>query len=122
MGTGKTLLLVGTFGLLATPPATAQSYYYPAKGQDSALQARDQAECANWATQQTGFVPGAPPPAQAPQGGVLRGGARGAAVGAVGGAIGGNAGKGAAIGAATGGVIGGIRRTNQQRSASAQQQ
>src|ERR1700743_2881499 len=102
MGAIKKLLLTGSFVALTIPVAAAQSFYYPSRGQDSAQQAKDQSECGAWATQQSGYVPGAPPPAQAPQGGVLRGGARGAAIGAIGGAIGGNAGKGAAIGAATG--------------------
>ncbi|HEY1983576.1 MAG TPA: glycine zipper family protein [Xanthobacteraceae bacterium] len=117
----KKVLLVGVCAL-AAPGVVAQSYYYPSRGQDASLQSKDHAECGSWATQQTGFVPGAPPPAQAPQGGALRGAGRGAAIGAVGGAIGGDAGKGAAIGAATGGLIGGIRRRDQERSAASQQQ
>src|SRR5213593_3208138 len=112
--------------LLATGTAWGQSFVYPQKGQTPQRQAQDQSECQAWATQQTGINPGmtmaqAPPPAQAPQGGVLRGGARGAAVGAVGGAIGGDAGKGAAIGAATGALVGGVRRREERRSAEAAQ-
>ena len=55
-------------------------------------QGRDESECRNWATQQTGIYPNQAPPAYygnsnqqgAP---VVRGAARGAAVGAVGGAM-----------------------------------
>src|SRR5262245_56816890 len=77
---------------------------YPAAGQSTDQQARDESECRNWATQQTGVYPNQAPPADYgnsyDQGSpVVRGAARGAALGAVGGAIGGDAGKGAAIGA-----------------------
>ena len=111
--------------LFTSGAAWGQTFVYPQKGQTPQRQAQDQAECQAWATQQTGVNPGMPmaqaPPAQAPQGGVLRGGARGAAVGAVGGAIGGDAGKGAAIGAATGAMLGGMRRRDQVRQQEAQQ-
>jgi len=96
---------------------------YPAKGQSPEQQNRDRYDCHTWAVQQTGFDPTkpqttqAPPPQQAPQGGVVRGAARGAAVGAVGGAIAGDAGKGAAVGAATGGMIGGMKKRDQQAQA-----
>jgi hypothetical protein len=116
------VLLAFILSLLAAAPSAAQTYFYPTKGQDQARQSQDRSECHGWAVQQSGFDPGAPPPAQAPRGGVVRGGARGAAVGAVGGAIGGDAGKGAAIGAATGGLIGGMRRADQNRQIQAQQQ
>ncbi len=112
--------------LFTSGAAWGQTFVYPQKGQTPQRQAQDQGECQAWATQQTGINPGmpmaqAPPPAQAPQGGVLRGGARGAAVGAVGGAIGGDAGKGAAIGAATGAMLGGMRRRDQVRQQETQQ-
>ena len=112
------------------PLAAAQSsdfIVYPAKGQSSAQQRRDRAECHVWAVDQTGFDPSTanPPPStittttqqgQAVGSGALaRGAARGAAVGAVGGAIGGNAGKGAAIGAGTGALIGGMRHREATR-------
>jgi hypothetical protein len=110
--------------MLSCGPVWGQPFIYPQKGQTPQQQAKDQAECQQWATQQTGGMQmaQAPPPAQAPQGGVVRGGARGAAVGAVGGAIAGDAGKGAAIGAASGAMIGGMRRRDQQRQQDAQQQ
>jgi Glycine-zipper domain len=116
-------------GLLAvdvTAAAHAQSapIVYPGAGQSMDQQARDESECRNWATQQTGIYPNQAPPAYygnsyqqgAP---VLRGAARGAALGAVGGAIGGDAGKGAAIGAGVGATAGLIRR-NQARRQEAQ--
>ena len=101
----------------------AQPYIYPNKGQSASQQAKDQAECGNWAKQQSAFDPAAPqkasappPTPGAPMGGVLRGGARGALGGLAIGAIAGNAGKGAAIGAAAGGLLGGMRRVDQVRS------
>ena len=113
--------------------ASAQGLFiYPQQGQSPDQLKRDKYECHGWAVQQSGFDPMnaqaptgsayAPPPAEAPQGGIVRGGARGALLGAVGGAIGGNAGKGAAIGAATGALFGGMRRRDQRRRQQAQQQ
>lgn len=97
-------------------------FVYPEKGQSQEQQNQDEGACMVWARQQTGFDPAqgfqptsAPPPQEAPRGGLVRGGARGAAVGAVGGAIGGDAGRGAAIGAASGALIGGMRRRDQVR-------
>jgi len=107
------------------PLANAQSapIVYPGAGQSMDQQARDESDCRNWATQQTGVYPYQAPPTYygdtntgAP---VLGGAARGAAVGAVGGAIGGDAGKGAAIGAGVGATAGLIRK-NQQRRQQAQ--
>ena len=121
MGRRNPLLALCVFALVVADHASAQTYFYPSRGQDQSLQSRDRAECGNWAYQQTGFSPNALPPAPAPQSGALRGATRGAAVGAVGGAIGGDAGKGAAIGAATGGLIGGMRRADQSRQVQAQQ-
>jgi hypothetical protein len=106
-------------------PALAQSapIAYPGAGQSMEQQGRDESECRNWATQQTGVYPYQAPPTYyggsstgAP---VLGGAARGAAVGAVGGAIGGDAGKGAAIGAGVGATVGLIRK-NQNRRQQAQ--
>jgi hypothetical protein len=97
---------------------------YPGAGQSMDQQGRDEAECRNWATQQTGVYPNQAPPAyygnSYQQGAPVLGGvARGAALGAVGGAIGGDAGKGAAIGAGVGATAGLIRR-NQARRQEAQ--
>ena len=78
----------------AAPAATAATapalYFYPAQGQNEALQDRDRFECYRWARQQTGTDPGMAPlrvPASAAQ--------RPAAPGA-----------GVAVGAITGSVIG----------------
>lgn len=108
----------------------AQDFYvYPAKGQSDEQTEQDKFQCYSWAKQNTGFDPmqqptasSAPPPQEAPQGGVGRGAVRGAGVGLVGGAIAGDAGKGAAIGAVTGGLIGGMRRRDQQSRQEQQQQ
>lgn len=109
-----------------TAGAQAQSapIVYPGAGQSMDQQARDESDCRNWATQQTGVYPNQAPPAyygnsyQQPAP-VLGGAARGAAIGAVGGAIGGDAGKGAAIGAGVGATAGLIRK-NQARRQEAQ--
>jgi hypothetical protein len=118
--------IAGLLAADATTTAQAQSapIVYPGAGQSMDQQARDESDCRNWATQQTGVYPNQAPPAYygnsyqqgAP---VLGGAARGAAVGAVGGAIGGDAGKGAAIGAGVGATAGLIRR-NQARRQEAQ--
>src|SRR5690349_6507918 len=101
---------------------------YPAKGQSSTQQSKDDAECYAWAKQNTGIDPGAvastPPPQQtgpAVGGGQrLRGAARGAAGGAAIGAIAGDAGAGAGIGAIAGTMVGG-RQARQQQDARNQQ-
>jgi len=113
-----TVLLLSVAGWLAASPVDAGQYVYPAKGQSSARQARDESECYVWATKQTGFDPAKPAPA--PVSGdtkVTGSGARvvGGAVGAViSGASGGSAGTGALIGAAGGGIT---RRVRARRAA-----
>lgn len=104
---------------------------YPARGQSSAKQSKDEGECHVWARNKTGVDPAAlaanPPPQES--GSTLGGGerARGAARGALGGAaigaITGDAGKGAGVGAVAGTMVGGHRaRENQAaRNQSAQQ-
>ena len=87
-------------------------YVYPQRGQSPQQQQRDENECSNWATQQTGYRPSGS--SSSGGGGVLRGAARGAGIGAIGGAIGGDAGTGAAVGAAVGGISGGIRNHDEQ--------
>jgi len=127
-----------------TLAASAGVFAYPAKGQKPDQQAKDEAECYNWAKQQSGYDPMSPPaapaPAQAAQstgpvadGSRARGALRGAAAGAIIGEVADNdAGKGAAIGA-TAGVLAGGRQSRmaqaqtqqqaqQQAQASAQQQ
>lgn len=119
------------FPILASAPAVAQQIIYPAKGQTVEQQQKDEAECYEWAKQQTGYDPAqaahyAVPPSQQSAGGERLGGAaRGAAGGAIIGAIAGDAGKGAAIGAVGGTLLGGSRQRRQQAEydqAAAQQQ
>jgi predicted lipid-binding transport protein (Tim44 family) len=104
---------------LAAASWAAHPYVYPAKGQTTEQQQKDQYECHEWAVQQTGFDPSQPVEQSMPRSGLLGGAARGAALGAVGGAIGGDAGKGAAIGAAVGGLATVMR---DRRANEAQQQ
>ena len=103
-------------------PAFAQQFVYPAKGQSPEQQKKDEAECATWATQNTGVDPSkpkqtasAPPPATTPTGVTPGAGARGAARGAIVGGKVGDAGAGAAAGAAAG-------RAQSRRQNAAQQQ
>jgi len=103
---------------------------YPSKGQTPEQQAKDKAECSQWAASQTGSAAGMAAPttstyAPPPRGQIVGGAARGAALGAVGGAIAGDAGTGAAAGAAMGGTAGAIgrrrgRRERRQLQANAQ--
>lgn len=126
--------------LIAAPNASAQQVFaYPKAGQSQEQQARDQAECHQWAVGQTGYDPSRPPPppigGYAPPppppsssggilglgdggmfggGGLLGDAATGAALGAAGGALAGSAGKGAAIGSLGGALIGGVRRQSRE--------
>ena len=45
-----------------TLAASMKLSVYPAKGQSSTVQGKDEAECYNWSKQQTGFDPANPPP------------------------------------------------------------
>jgi hypothetical protein len=111
-------------GLCMACTAMAQKpLAYPAKGQSSQQQSRDDGECYVWAKQNTGIDPAVvaqtpPPQATGPAvgGGERAGGAlRGAAGGAIIGGIAGDAGEGAAVGAVVGTMAGGRRaRQNQQ--------
>lgn len=100
---------------------------YPAKGQSSATQNKDEGECYAWAKKSTGIDPTAvasAPPSQ--QGGStgggerMRGAARGALGGAAIGAIAGDAGTGAGAGAVAGTMVGG-HRARQNQAARGQQ-
>jgi Glycine zipper len=127
MKSWTTAIVVGLVACALVSVAQAEIYVYPKPGQSQDAFQKDQYECHNWAKQQTGFDPAAPPQtAAAPppqQGGAVHGAARGAAVGAVGGAIAGDAGKGAAVGAAVGGTSGAMRQNrNNRASAQASQQ
>jgi hypothetical protein len=112
------MLLAATAWLAAVPAAAAPQYVYPAKGQSSATQARDEAQCSTWATQKSGFDPATPAAAPVtPDTKVTGSGARvaGAAGGAViAGVSGGNAGTGALVGAVGGGLT---KRALNHRSA-----
>jgi hypothetical protein len=85
---------------------------FPAKGQTADQQSKDESYCYDWAKQQTGYNPAAPPPAptaapaEAKRGGAVKGAARGAAAGA-------------AVGATAGAIKG---RRDQKKAAAAQQE
>ena len=112
----KLQLAVGTALLTIAFAAPAQKpVAYPAKGQSSSQQSKDDGECMGFAKQSTGVDPAAPPPAPPPekQGQRVQGAAAGAAVGAIGGNDVGNA-------AAKGAVVGGVAKRNQRRGAQQQ--
>lgn len=132
--------------LAQAPPAQGKSlaasaglFAYPAKGQKPEQQTLDEAECYNWAKQQSGYDPMSPPPASAqaqpaqpqqqsqPDGKRARGLLRGAAAGAIiGEAANDDAGQGAAIGATAGLLAAGrqsrMAQAQQKQQAQAQQQ
>ncbi len=134
---GKIRWLVATvliWAVIGTGSASAQTVFaYPKAGQTQQQQMQDQTECSQWAMQQTGYNPSAPPqpagggyiasPPPPSNSGMLGFGsrgmfgdaARGAALGAAGGAIAGNAGRGAAIGTLAGTLFGGIRRRSREQ-------
>ena len=135
MGRPILWLLISVLFWAVASPAEAQTVFaYPKAGQSQQQQMQDQAECRQWAMQQTGYNPSAPPqpagggyiaspPPPSNSGAVfgssrrgwLSDAARGAALGAAGGAIAGNAGRGAAIGTLAGTLLGGIRRRSRER-------
>jgi hypothetical protein len=97
----------------------AAQYVYPLKGQGPKTQANDEHHCSQWARNQSGYDPYAPPPPTAVAAPVTGSGARarGAAGGAIIGAVAGNAGAGAAAGAVAGGLH---RRIRNQQNADTQ--
>ncbi len=124
-------------GSQKTLAATMNVYVFPTEGQDAATQSRHEAECYNWAVQNTGTDPFAlakqaeaavqqaeqtKQQAQAAgQGAGARSAVRGAAAGALIGEIASNdPGKGAAYGAAAGAVAG-RRRARRGAEQAAQQ-
>ena len=117
-------LLVGAIAVAFLSPVWAQKpIIYPAKGQNSQQQKKDDAECLAWAKTNTGIDPAVaskPPPQQtgpAVGGGErAKGAARGAVGGAVIGGIAGDAGTGAGVGAAAGVVAGGARARQSQKA------
>ena len=113
---------------IAFAAAAQKPIVYPAKGQSSAQQSKDDSQCYSWARQNTGIDPAAIASTPVPQetgpavggGERVRGSLRGAAGGAAIGAIAGDAGAGAGIGAIAGTMVGG-RRERQARDARNQQ-
>ena len=119
VGRLATVMLAGCF---VASTVTAQQIVYPAKGQTAQQQKKDEGECSQWATQNTGIDPSkpkqtasAPPPPTTATGTTPGAGARGAARGAVVGGMMGDAGAGAAAGAMAG-------RAQSRRQNAAQQQ
>lgn len=116
----------------STAAMAQQPIVYPAKGQSSQQQSKDDGECYVWAKQSTGIDPAArgqasPPQQSGPGGERVRGAARGALGGAAIGAIAGDAGEGAGVGAVLGTMAGGRQArmnqaTQQQQAQAAQQQ
>jgi len=110
---------------MTQPLIGAELYIYPNEGQSKEQLEKDKYACYQWAKEQSGFDPmapptvtSAPPKTDTKKGGALKGGLIGAAGGAaIGGIAGGEAGKGAAIGAVAGGLIGGIRRNRAKKEA-----
>jgi hypothetical protein len=127
MRTLRNAIVGAAFGAILSPiwAMAQQPIYYPAKGQSSQQQNRDQGECQVWAQQTTGIDPArlaAAPQPQGPSGPAVGGGERiaGAARGAIVGEVfGGHGGEGAVVGA----MVGGARaRRNQAAQQQATQQ
>ncbi len=111
------LALTGVATVLSTAVAAQELMIYPKKNQTAQQQQKDEFECYNWAKNESGFDPMAPPTASRPppqqeaqQGGVGRGLLGGAVVGGI---LDGS--SGAKKGAAVGGIMGGMRRNEQRR-------
>ena len=106
--------------VFATVAAATEPEVYPAKGQTEQQQERDQYECHQWATKDTGVDPVAlaeqklATPAPAKKGG-MGGAAGGAALGAAGGAMEGDAAAGASRGFGIGRMISVIKAKRQLR-------
>jgi outer membrane protein with glycine zipper len=123
-------LLAAVLGAMVAVHAWAQPIVYPARGQSTATQNRDQSDCRTWAQNSTGIDPAklaSQPVAQetgpATGGGErVRGAARGAAGGAIIGGIAGDAGQGAAIGAVAGTMAGGRNARRNQDARNSQSQ
>jgi hypothetical protein len=110
----------------AAPPAGADIYVYPTKGQSDAQLDRDRYECHNWAFKQTGFDPSAPRLAPHQQVQVVAmpvdhsNAVNGAVAGAViGGAVSRphDAGRGVVVGAIAGAVLGAASDSARAREA-----
>ena len=115
----RTVVFIALVGFaLAAAAAAEEPEVYPAKGQTVEQQERDQFECHEWATKDTGVDPVAL--AEGQPGGATPssnegGAARGAGIGAMRGAAEGNAAAGAARGVGIGRMISVLRAKRQLR-------
>ena len=112
-------------GLALSGTAYSGQYIFPKEGQSAEQQNQDEYYCHNWATQQTGYDPTRPPPAQAqaPAQAAPGSGARGALGGAgrawiISEVAGGDNSDAMAAGA----IMGGLRGRRESRSQQAQAQ
>jgi len=120
-----TRCVLGAAALAFTVGATAQKpAVYPAKGQSTQQQKKDDGACYGWAKSNTGIDPAVvaqtPPPPSGPAvggGERLKGAARGAVVGEI---AGGHGGEGAAAGALVGGARARKNQAAQQQQAQGQ--
>ena len=108
--------------LIISTASRADLIIYPAQGQDSATQDKDEGECFVWARNETGVDPmnqntATASTAQQQQGGMVRGAARGAAVGAI---VGDS--DDAKTGAAVGAVVGRSRQNRRNQAAAQESQ
>jgi hypothetical protein len=117
----RLLILLAVF-LTATAAIAQQPIVYPARGQSTQVQQRDQADCRAWAQKSTGIDPAQLASQPVPQetgpatggGERVRGASRGAVGGLAIGAIAGDAGQGAGIGAVVGTMAGGRQARRNQ--------
>ena len=112
--------------------STMNVYVFPTQGQAATVQSQDEAQCYQWAVQNTGVDPfqlakqaqqqtaAAQQQAQAAEGQGIKTAAKGAAGGALIGAIAGDAGKGAAVGATVGFVAGRAKKRAAKEQAAQQ--
>ena len=116
-----TLIFAGIVSLGLSTAAMAQDVFvYPKDGQSAQQQSLDLAECRNWATGQTGYIPNNYAASQAGKGKIAKNTAIGAFGGAAGGAalgqvIGGKPGLGAAAGAGLGALFGSSKGRSSKR-------
>lgn len=127
----KCLAVLAILGMVFSGTAvSSELMIFPSQGQSAEQTEKDKFDCYQWAKQQSGFDPmappvtsSAPPGQQDPGGGAVRGAARGAVLGLATGAIMNNdKGRSAAAGAAAGGLIGGMRRRDQVNQQQQQRQ
>ena len=112
--------------------STMNVYVFPTQGQPATVQSQDEAQCYQWAVQNTGVDPfqlakqaqqqtaSAQQQSQAAEGQGVKTAAKGAAAGALIGGIAGDAGKGAAAGAAVGFVAGRAKKRAAKEQAAQQ--